>query len=67
MNYYFLRKIYSESNTIRDLEAQLQILEMQKNDSLTREQDKIGDLEAQIQILEMQKSGSLQSEQDKTR
>jgi hypothetical protein len=40
---------------------------MQKNDSLTREQDKIGDLEAQIQILEMQKSGSLQSEQDKIR
>ena len=37
----FSRKIISEGNTIRDLKAQIQILEMQKNDSLKREQDKI--------------------------
>ena len=60
-------KILSESQNIRDLDVQIQILEMQKNDTLQREQDNIKDLEAQIQILEMQKSGSLQSEQDKIR
>ncbi len=60
----FSRKILSESNTIKDLQAQIQILEMQKDGSIQRQQDKIRDLEAQIQILEIQKSSSIQREQD---
>jgi len=63
----FSRKIISESNTIKDLEAQIQILEMQKNDTLQKEQDKIRDLEAQLQVLEMQKNDSLQREQENIR
>jgi len=61
----FSRKIFSESNTIKDLEAQIQILEMQKDGSLQREQDKITDLEAQIQLIEVKANRSISVEENK--
>ena len=59
-----LKKILSENHKIKDLEAHIQILEMQKNDSIRRERNNIKDLEAQIQTLEMKKDRSIQSEQN---
>ena len=61
----FLIKIISENHNIRDLEAQLQILEKQKNGSIQGEQDQIRDLEAQIQLIELEAKQKISVEENK--
>ena len=57
-------KILSGSHNIKDLEAQIKILEMQKISSIQRELDRIRDLRTQIQLIELEANQNISLEEN---